>query len=360
MSNSFSSSPQLVDPSRTTALQTIRSIEIARLADLQNYCFATCGTSNVISQAFDNSCFITDSTSFVEMARYTIPRISRSHSELNIRISAFCGTAGSQIKATVSFFISSNTYSATLTITDTSRYSSAFNAAFITIPSSETEEFAIVTFEAKAPSSDEIEVLNIQANWSAKSSPLAAGLHYQGTKEFVPVGANRQGDDLPLSSRFGVDALNNITTIRQRGRVLLNWSGVENASSSQALQFAANPPRGIGFGDQGNLSSLVALPFGINEIDDLTINIFAYVVGLSVSGSLTIEIFGHRMTFNNNGWNSYSIGVFRTEDFLSDEFGLSMYQVGIDQSDLNALALLSINNKIATTAYIQSLSIIGV
>ena len=140
----------------------------------------------------------------------------------------------------------------------------------------------------------------------------------------------------------------------------MNWSGVENASSSQALQFAANPPRGIGFGAQGNLSSLVALPSGINEIDDLTINIFAYVVGLSASETLTIEAFAHWMTFSNNGWNSYSIGISRIEDFLSDEFGLSMYQVGVEQSELNAIALLSINNKIATSPYIQSLSIIGV
>ena len=359
MSNLFQSSPTLVDPSRLTALQTIRSTEITRISMLQNYVFARCGTHNVISQFFDNSCFIQDSTSFAEITRYVIPRISRSHNELKVRISGFCGTAGAQVRVTLSFPISANTYSDTVTITDTSRYSSAFNVATITTNSSETEEFAYLTFEAKAPTGDEVEVLSIQANWSPLSSPLSAGLHYQGTNEFVPVGILRQGDDLPLSSRFGVDALNNIETLRKRGRVFLNWSGVENASSSQSLQFAGNPPRGLGIGDQKSLSSPVAIPSGINEIG-LKINLFAYVVGLSASQSITVDIFGHRMTFSNNGWNSYSLESFGSEDRLSDTFRLSIYNVGLEESDINAENLLSVNNKIATNPYIQSLSIIGV
>ena len=57
MSNSFTSSPTLVDPSRLTASQTIRSTEIARLSDLANYCFATGGTYNCVSQLYDDNSF---------------------------------------------------------------------------------------------------------------------------------------------------------------------------------------------------------------------------------------------------------------------------------------------------------------
>ena len=360
MSNSFSTSPTLVDPSRTTATQTIRSTEISRLADLQNYIFATSGTHNVLSQTYDDSCFIQDATSFTTMSRWIIPRISRSHNELKVRLSAFCSTAGAQVRLTLSFLISANTYTATITVTDTGRYSSGFDVATITTLSSETEEFAILTLEAKAPASDEVEILGIQANWSPISSPLSAGLHYQGTSEFVPVGANRQGDDLPLTSRFGVDALNNIETLRKRGRTLVCWSGVENASSSQSLQFAANPPIGLGVGDNGVLGSIVALPVGMNEIDGLSINLFAYVVGLGAGQSITVEIFNHRMTFSFNGWNSYSLEIFGSDLNLSDEFGLSVYRVEINNNDTNLQSLLSFNNPVSSSPFISSLSIIGV
>ena len=62
MSNSFTSTPTLVDPSRLTATQTIRTTEIAKLADLQNHCFAISGTHNVLSQTYDDSCFVQDAT----------------------------------------------------------------------------------------------------------------------------------------------------------------------------------------------------------------------------------------------------------------------------------------------------------
>lgn len=359
MSNSFTGSPALVDPSRVTAGQTIRTTEIARLADLQNYSFAIGGTHNVISQTFDDSCFRQDSTSFVEMCSWYIPRLSRSHNELKVRISGYCGTTGAQVRLTLTFALSGNTYTDTITITDSTRYGGVFDVATITALSSETESFAYLTMEVKAPTSDEIEILGIQANWSPLTSPLAAGVHYIGNAEFIPQGQNRQAADQPLSSRFGVETLRNISTLRTRGRVLLNWSGVRNASSSSPPSLAANPPVGLGHGDQYYMYSEVALFSGMNELD-LTVNLFANVVGLGVGQSITIDIFSHRLTFSLNGWNSYSLTLIREELERSNEFGLSMYRVGVDVSDTNAAALLSAVNPIASTPYITGLSIIGV
>ena len=118
MSNSFTSPPLLTDASRVVAGQTIRTTEIARLADSSNYAFAVGGTSNVLSQTWDDSTFRQDGTSFVEMCQWYIPQISSSHQTLNIILSAFCATAGAQAK--FSLTLGSNTYTTTLTITDTS------------------------------------------------------------------------------------------------------------------------------------------------------------------------------------------------------------------------------------------------
>ena len=360
MSNSFTDEPTLVDSGRVTANQTIRTTEIARLADLQNYCFGVGGTHNLISQTFDDACFLQDSTSFTLMCSWYIPRLSRSHNELKIRVSSYCPTSGAQIKFTLGFALSGNTYTTTINVTDTLRYGGVFDVATITALSSETESFAYLNMEVKAPSSDEVEVLGIQANWSPLSSPLSAGVHYIGNKKFIPQGASQQGADKPLSSRFGVQTLQNIETLRTRGRVLLNWSGVQNASSSLPASQGANPPIGLGHGDQVLLNSEVALFSGMNEIDGLSINLFAKVAGLGSGESITVEIFSHRMTFSQNGWNSYSLDLLASEVARSNEFGLSMYRVGIEVSDLNANALLSIVNPIASTPYISALSIIGV
>ena len=75
MSNSFTSPPLLTDPARCTAGLTIRTTEIARLADSQNYSFAYGGTSNVVSQSWVESCFrFNDTTSTKVCEWYNISR----------------------------------------------------------------------------------------------------------------------------------------------------------------------------------------------------------------------------------------------------------------------------------------------
>ena len=135
---------------------------------------------------------------------------------------------------------------------------------------------------------------------------------------------------------------------------------VSNASSTSGLSLAANPPIGLGYGDQTNMSSVVALPLGMNEIDGLNITLFLFAVGLSGSNTIVLEIFNHRLTISNNGWSSFNLRIVGNELSISDEFGLSMFRVGVHTSDNNARNLLSINKLIATNAYISSISIIGV
>ena len=360
MSNTFSASPTLVDPSRVTAGQTIRTTEIARLCDLQNYIFAMGGTHNVISQTYDDSCFVQDSTSFVTMSEWYIPILSRSHNDLVFNISGFCGTAGAQVQVNLTFPISTNKYTTTIDITDTSRYGGGFNTGTITKPSTELEEFAYVTIDVKAPTGDEVEILGIQARWSPLTSPLSGGVKAIGSARFIPQGTQRQSADRPLSSRFGVETLENINILRKRGRVLLNWSGVASASSSSALSVAANPPIGLGILDRQVMFSEVALFSGMNETDNLRIQIYVKAAGITSPDTISLDIFNHRLILTADGWTGFSIELVANEIDRSNEFGLSMYRVGVDSTDTNFNNLLSGYNPIASTPYISALSIIGV
>src|SRR5210317_633196 len=130
MSNSFTSPPTLVDPGRLTASQTIRSTEISRLSDLANYCFATGGTYNCLSQMYDDLCFVTDSTSYTVMAEWIIPRISNEHNTLIVNVQGYCPTAANA-SVELSLYIGSSKYTVFVNITDQGRYNSSFNTGTI-------------------------------------------------------------------------------------------------------------------------------------------------------------------------------------------------------------------------------------
>ena len=258
MSNSFTSSPTLVDPSRLTASQTIRSTEIARLSDLANYCFATGGTYNCVSQLYDDNSFCTNSTSFINMAQWLIPRISNAHNTLIVNLQAFCPTAAN---ATAELDLDFGTvkYTTQVSITDQGRYNASFNTGTILVTGSQNEDHAILKLSLKAPTGQEVVLLGIQANWQALTSPLTTGELGQQNDIFTPQGQTRQGIDKPLSSRWGVEMLENINTLRRRPRVLFNWSGVENTSSSSAISVRGAAPKAIGRGDLSSFYSEVAI-----------------------------------------------------------------------------------------------------
>ena len=79
MSNSFTSPPLLVDPGRVSASQTIRTTEASRLGDLENYCFAQGGCSDVINQYWDQEVLRVDSSTKVQICEWYIPRPSNIH-----------------------------------------------------------------------------------------------------------------------------------------------------------------------------------------------------------------------------------------------------------------------------------------
>jgi len=364
MSNSYTSTPTLVDSGRVTASRTIRSTEISRLGDLSNYCFGTGGTYNVLSQAWDDSCFRQDdSSSFVGMCEWYIPQLSSSHQELKIVLSAWCGTAGGQARFVLDY--GSATYTTDITITDTSKYSSGFNTGTISITSTQNEFIAKLTLAVKAPVGDEVEVLGVMANWVPLSSPLPTGELFHTLSKYTPQGINRLGSDLPLSARFGVQMLENINTLRRRPRVLFQWSGVENISSGEAIADAGAAPRAIGPGDLASMFSETALFPGM--IEDPTLQMFAYV-NVRMNGgtftSLAFDLFGQRLTCTSLGWSSFTLSLRSEETQRSTEFGLSMYSVGLDNNVYNREQLFNFGVDISGSGvpvpYISALTIVGV
>ena len=352
MSNSYTTPPTLVDPGRVTASQTLRSAEIGRLGDLQNYIFATGGTSDVLNQYWDLDVFDVNDTNDTTVCEWYIPRPSNIHNELKIRLSAH-QTHGGVATMVLTFPTSANTYSQSTTITDSSRFQTAFNEISINVTGSETDERIKLSLQLRSTAPGYVQIAFIEARWTPLSSPLTAGALTQGADSFIPQGVSRLAADLPLTARFGVETLENLTMLRRRGRTLYQWSG---ARTSRA---GSNPAQGVGIFDSQVMYSNVALYGGMNQIDDLDIDIFIDVV--NYSAGLFIDIFGHRLSITQSGWNEYSVKLRLEENSLSNAFNLSMYQVGLDETPNNSGLLLSIDNKINTSPlYIRAISIIGV
>ena len=160
----------------------------------------------------------------------------------------------------------------------------------------------------------------------------------------IPQGQSRLGVDLPLSSRFGVETLNNITQMRKRPRTLLNWSGVFASSS--------NPAKGLGSTDPQILFSEVALSAGLNLIG-LNVVIFINTENVGVN-PLLVDVFGYRLSLPLNGWNVISVDL-REPELVerSNDFRLSMHRAGLMDTPNNADVLLSASNLIVTGKHIN-------
>jgi hypothetical protein len=358
MSNSFTSSPTLVDPSRLTASQTIRSTEIARLSDLANYCFATGGTHNVISQLYDDNGFCTSSNIFINMAEWLIPRISNEHNTLVVNLQAFCPTSANAT-AELDLYIGAVKYTTQITLTDQGRYNASFNSGTITATGAHTEEEAVLALGLKAPTGQEVVLLGIQANWQALSSPLTTGELGQHDDIFTPQGQTRQGVDKPLSSRWGVEMLENINTLRRRPRVLFNWSGVRNTSSSSAISVRGAAPKAIGRGDLSSFYSEVALFAGTAEDSNLYLRVWTKLSNYS-SGDLYLDVMGNTLTLNSSSWQSHDIEFTVDEVARSNQFGLSMYRAGLDDTRAQINTVSSTLKPPSANPYISGLCIIGV
>jgi hypothetical protein len=110
MSNSYSSPPTLVDPSRVTAGLTLRTTEISKLGELQNYSFAQGGCVDVVAQAWGNAVFRIDATTKTDICEWYIPRPSDHHNTFKFKIACHRSAAGNKVGGRLTFPLSGNTY----------------------------------------------------------------------------------------------------------------------------------------------------------------------------------------------------------------------------------------------------------
>jgi len=200
MSNSYTSPPTLVDPSRVTAGLTLRTTEISKLGELQNYSFAQGGCVDVVAQAWGNAVFRVDATVKTVVCEWYIPRPSDHHNVFKFRIACHRSAAGSRIGGAITFPLSGNSYSSDIVITDTNRYSTVFEEVTISVTATESELFCRLTLFTDI-TSGYIEIANVNGSWVDILSPLDPGVHQQGGDVFTPQGINRLGADRPLSAR---------------------------------------------------------------------------------------------------------------------------------------------------------------
>jgi hypothetical protein len=355
MSNSYTTPPTLVDPSRVTAGLTLRTTEVSKLGELQNYAFAHGGCVDAVAQAWGPAVFRVDATSPIDVCEWYIPRPSNHHNVFKLRIACHRTASGNKIGGRITFPLSANSYDADVAITDSTRYGSAFEELNISVTASENEIFCKLTLFVECVSGY-VEISNVNGNWTYISSPLSTGVLQQESDLFIPQGINRLGADRPLSARFGVETLSNITTLRKRGRTLLNWSG-----SFDFVSGNNGPPKGLGTFDLDLMYSIVSLFGGMNQQEDLDVDVFINVENY-VSGTFEVEVFGYRLAIVQNGWNRYGLSLRLSElERYSRDFRLSMYQVGLMSTTRNQEILLGDNNRInSSPVYIKGLSIIGV
>jgi len=327
------------------------------LADMVNYSFAHVGCGNVISQAWHDGVFQFDSTTMTDVCEWIVPRPSAEHVEFKLRLMAHSTVSGGQAKVTVSSPISGHSDSTTITITDTSRFQSGFDVITVAISSVEQEQYAEVTLSLDAPSGGLIEVAGVQAGWTPLTSPLTVRALDQYNEEFIPMGANRLGADLPITSRFGVDMLNNIRMMRPRGRVLFSWSGVDE-SRVVSTQAAA---KGLGVFDTQLMYSDAVSFDGMPE-NGLDIDVWFYVENYDAADPLVVVAFGYRFTMAQGGWNSFGVAVRGQELPRSTEFRLPMYRSGLNENELNDDNLLTNQGRRQSNndPYISGLMIVGV
>jgi len=357
MSNSFTSPPVLVDPARVTAGLTIRSEEISRLGDMVNYSFAHVGCGNVINQAWHDEVFQFDLTTMTDVCEWIVPRPSAEHTEFKLRLMAHSTVSGGQAKVTVSSPISGHSDSTTITITDSSRFQSGFDVITVAISSVEQELYAEVTLSLDAPSGGLIEVAGVQGGWTPLTSPLTVRALDQFNEEFIPMGASRLGADLPLTSRWGVDMLNNIRMMRPRGRVLFSWSGVDE-SRVVSTQAAA---KGLGVFDTQLMYSDAVSFDGMPE-NSLDVDVWFFVENYDAADPLIVIAMGYRFTMAQGGWNSFGVAVRGQELPRSIEFRLPMYRSGLNESEINDDNLLTNQDRRQSNndPYISGLMIVGV
>jgi len=338
MSNSFTTPPQLADETTVVAGLPIAEGAVTLMSETMNYLWHYGSTTNVLSQAWADGQFVQKGTSLVQMAKWMIPVISNDHHELEVIVIA---------KGSGTILL--ELYGATTAaVTDTvSSVGSGPHLVRLSLTlGTPTDEYLTLSMFVAHTSDDSArhEIQSIMARWVPLLSPVTAGARYRLSDKFVPFGINRVNNDYPLSSRWGVNARNNVELLRKRPVVYLTWSGIDNLNSAPTSFDDPAPPKYLGVGDINVLAAPIHIPTEAVLGSTYEIKVALLIDDLPAGLSISYSVLGTKIEVSANGWNVETVRVLVDRDeSMSRALSLNIYRVGPDNDPINLSSLASLN-----------------
>lgn len=349
MSNSYSTTTLLCDPSDVVAGRSATFETPLRMANATNYAYAAGGCHNALSQSFADRVFIQDSGFFTEMAQWRIPLVSLDHDELEILV--HYRTHGSGNNSQIKLTLDAGTASASTTITLSSTLSGLANDTItITYPSATSLYYATLTMEARGDTANntEVELFSIMAYWKRIDSPISAGKKrvYGSGIQVTPFGTGRTSANQALTSRFAHNMIDNIDETRKRLTTIASWSGVYSPNSSQYPQAidAATSQIYIGVGDINTFLCFPLLPAGFEELDFTKLELHVRAIG-----DVSFTFFGNNIVINQAsnttvGWTRFDLDIDNANLSQFGDTNLPYYYATFDPVETNQENLISLSN----------------
>lgn len=377
MTNSYTSSQLLPDPSSTVAGKAVDYQTPRRLANSINYAFATGSTYNVVSQSYADRTFIQGSSSLVEMSEWRIPLVSLEHNELEVVV--HYDILGSSSNCNLRFVLEVGAVTANMTLNCPSTAEIASGSFSISMPSS-NQYYATLTVQAQGDSSvnADLHVKTIIARWKPISSPLSAGFknQYETTEFFTPFGTSRTGINQAFTSRFAHNMIDDVPILRKRLRNYISWSGCYASDSNTLSNYAdaASPEIMLGVGSIGVLNGYPLAPSGYDSLDHRKLELHVRSIGVSsTTPRQEFDFFGTRIPFPSSpgtvSWTIHEIDMNYERIANRGDILLPYYNASLDDSDVNHSTLINYDNvstfkfptvNVANYGTILGLSLMGI
>tara|TARA_Y100000592_G_scaffold9199_2_gene12875 strand:+ start:18997 stop:20121 length:1125 start_codon:yes stop_codon:yes gene_type:complete len=349
MSNSYSTSFLLPNPSSTVAGKEIDYQTPQRMSNSINYALAAGACHNVLSQSYADKTFIQNSSSFVEMSEWRIPLVSLEHNELDITV--YYDIHGTSSACNARFTLTVGGVSAVLTLNLPSSADIASDTFSISFPNSD-QYYGTLKVEVQADSSNnaEVEIKTIMASWTRLQSPVSAGLKnlYEVGEFITPFGTSRTGINQAFTSRFAHNMINNIHILRKRLRSYLNWSGCYNTNSTvYSNHVNGNSPEVyLGIGHIRTIGGYPLVPAGYDGLDHKKLELHVKYIG--DSSNTEFDFFGNKISLAAGAgqvlWSIHTIEIDYEKISLRGDIRLPYYDASLDNTQANHESLTNYGN----------------
>ena len=343
MSNTYTTSLLLADPSTTVAGKNVDYQTPQRIANSVNYLIATGACYNVLSQSYADKCCIQDSGFYVEMAEWRIPLVSRDHDTLEAVV--HYDIIGTSANCKVKFTLDVGGVSANVEIALPSTAEIANGSFSISMPSS-NQYYATLTMSVAGDTTNNAEVIikSVMARWAPISSPVPAGRknQYDVAEFLTPMGTSRTGINQALTSRFAHNVIDNVSTLRKRLRSYLTWSNAYSSSSATlGVADAGAPELFLGVGHAKIMGGYVLAPSGYDKLTHRKLELHVKAIGKS--SGFEFNFFGNSISISTAagtvGWSIHTIELDYEKLSTRGDITLPYYDASVDNTAQNQATL---------------------